>query len=295
MGECNRCERRKVEIVKPTEEEGCPPALDDVPNDLYTLVMEVSKLNLSPEDCVGEYIEYLAVCCGGVVYYNWDRVKKWVDGLMKKSAALVGLYFSKWIGNKLRDMQDVLANVKGLKEEFMKFTNIVASAYLQGHERYHCGGYDAKDEEALASAYGLESAAKRVEALTFYTSKTFTTTNESLLNMVRYLAIAATLREIAVEHLYLEGYSRFVNYLTIDGKPFRVGDLWTWPVGNSPVVKLPMRDAQVVTHGGLIDIEIKGYVLQFAGPRRVLTKFSEVWDHCESPTHHAQEDTVYGW
>jgi len=110
---------------------------------------------------VGKYLfctETLAIYCPSedVIYYNTDRVLRYIDTLTK----LTALYFAKLFiqaGVKNKEAIDFLRNY--FKPTALLSRHVVASivhSYLTAHERYHWSMKQSiPDEEAKATAYGL--------------------------------------------------------------------------------------------------------------------------------------------
>ncbi|MGC9105408.1 MAG: hypothetical protein ACP5HQ_03155 [Thermoprotei archaeon] len=232
--------------------------------DVVKLFAESKSFNKDVEKLYENYLkgiqcmEYLAVYCPSrdVVYYNVDRIARWVTRLYLANVGTFIKQIAKNLGGGMGGGQKLGIPFELVKNVAAKVTRDVSLTYLFNHERYHWAGGPAhgqKDEEAMATAFGLYKAYLQVidtgdlRALTGASGArgrggpgghqgsgptrlhvdASGMMSRDVLNFKNYVlssALAAyfghlTLTRIFFEHLHLPEYSRFVNYLSRSIEP----------------------------------------------------------------------------
>lgn len=203
-----------------------------------------------------ECTEYIAIYCPSrdVIYYNVDRIAKWVTGLYLANLGTFLKQLGRGLGDKLNSVEELGIPFDLVKAVAAEVTRDVSLAYLFAHERYHWAGgpwNERDDEEALATAFGLYSAYEYLLATAFPGVSTTPSgkrgrrgsgqangpirlevdmsgmTSRDLSAFKDYIlsdALAAyfghlTLARLYFDHLHMPEYSGFVKYLSNAVRP----------------------------------------------------------------------------
>ncbi len=262
---------------------------DDI--DITVLNGEV-KVEVRDVDCekwdAPSCVEVLAVCasakCGDgaapAVYYNVDRVKRWVERHIRSNLAYIvkhclGVKGAVFRGDEAKLFIEVAQTV-------CRATEAAALSFLQIHERAHCFGVEDEGEATALALYETYRQyvfdGSRIPIDAFAISR-------GAAAFVSTLAAHLTLFRIARQHYQMAKYNTFVQYLKLPLTKPTCTNLTQFELN-----KKGLYSVQAVTspiHG--VMIFIKGTPpLQYTG-RRPTTVIRpgecglyEIWSPCDA-------------
>ncbi len=214
-------------------------------------------------------VEELAQCRGCVIFYNVDRIQRWVRDMTCRIAGYMATKCS-LLG-------------RGLPGSLISYNvALVAYSYLVMHERAHCAGIK---DEGEATAYGLYHTF--VNLVMKKLGRGFVSVPIDAINhrgfLLPFLARYLALYEIARQHYRMKDYWNFVKYLklplTLPSECYPVYVIFSYRKGNVSYKIYIHTDLDIHVHiHGDPPVEYLG-----RSPALSLGTLYEVWKHCEEP------------